>query len=365
MKLTHLSIYNFRNINELSFECNDTVNCIVGKNGVGKTNILDAIFYLSFCKSNLISKDELNVRHGETAFAINGSYDVDDVIMKVSCAYDSNEKNKIVKCNDKKYTKLADHIGMLPLVFVSPSDISLITDGSTERRKFLDTYISMFDHEYLNNLLAYNKLLQQRNAILKQPDGFDETYLSILDEKLSLLGTAIFHVREKAVSELSERTKKFYAAIASTEETGIVYESQLKNEDMKFLLDKNYERDKFLSYTSVGIHRDDLLFTFDNELLKNVASQGQKKSFLLALKFAQYQLTKEFKNGQKPILLLDDLFDKLDKTRANNIFDIVEQEEFGQIFITDTDKMLLDNIFEQKKSTGVFWNVDDGKIIKM
>lgn len=365
MKLTQLSLYNFRNINELTFDCNDSVNCIIGKNGVGKTNILDAIYYLSFCKSNLISKDELNVRHGETAFAINGTYDVDDVIMKVSCAYDSTEKNKIVKCNDKKYTRFADHIGLLPLVFVSPSDISLITDGSVERRKFLDSYISMYNHEYLNKLLSYNKLLQQRNAMLKEPNGFDETYLSILDDKLSMLGTAIFQVRQKAVAELSERTKKFYTTISSTEETGIIYESQLQNNDMKFLLDKNYERDKFLSYTSVGIHRDDLLFTFDNELLKNVASQGQKKSFLLALKFAQYQLTKEFKNGQKPILLLDDLFDKLDKTRANNIFNIVEQEEFGQIFITDTDKMLLSSIFEQKKSRGVFWNLEDGKIIKL
>ncbi len=365
MKLTNLSIFHYRNIDELSFECNENVNCIVGRNGVGKTNILDAIYYLSFCKSNLLSNDALNVKHGESSFLLQGTYENNGSITKIACAYNSSDKSKTIKCNDKKYERFADHIGILPVVFVSPADISLIVDGSEERRKFIDAYISLYNHEYLSNLLQYNKLLQQRNSLLKQEQGFDETYVSILDEKLSLLGTSIYMVRKQAVSELSEKTRKFYSMISSTEECSIDYESQLNCGDMRTLLDKNYQRDKFLTYTSVGIHRDDLLFKLNGNPIKNVGSQGQKKSFLLAVKFAQYQLITEFKNGQKPILLLDDLFDKLDKERAKNIFDLVEQQEFGQIFITDTDKILLHSIFDTSKATRTFWNVENGQIEKM
>ncbi len=365
MKLTNLSIYHYRNIDELSFDCNETINCLVGKNGVGKTNILDAIYYLSFCKSNVLTNDAANIKHGEQSFQIQGLYNDDDMLLKVSCSYNQADKSKIIKCNDKKYLRFSDHVGLLPVVFVSPTDISLVNEGGAERRKFLDSFISMYNHEYFSNLLIYNKLLLQRNSMLKQESGFDETYLSILDEKLSIVGAAIFAERKKAVEILSQRTKAFYSEISSVEECSISYESQLAKGDMKALLEKNIERDKILTYTTVGIHRDDLSFCFEDNLIKNVASQGQKKSFLLALKFAQYQLIKEFKNGQKPLLLLDDLFDKLDKERTKNIFDIVERQDFGQIFITDTDKILLNTIFEQRKESGAFWQVEDGTIKKL
>lgn len=362
MKIKNLSIYHYRNIEELSFDCNESVNCLIGKNGVGKTNILDAIYYLSFCKSNLLSNDALNVKHGENAFILQGLYETESGSLKISCSYNQDEKSKVIKCNDKKYTRFSEHIGVIPVVFVSPADIAIINEGGTERRRFLDAFISMYNREYLDNLLTYNKLLQQRNALLKQGTGFDATYFSILDEKMSLVGKAIFDEREKAVNVLAEQTRTFYEKISKNELCSIEYSSQLSQNDMKSLLEKNFERDKILTYTSVGIHRDDLTFCFDGELIKNVASQGQKKSFLLALKFAQYQLIKDFNHGEKPLLLLDDLFDKLDKDRAQNIYDLVDNQDFGQIFITDTDKVLLHSIFEKRKASGTFWLVEDGKI---
>lgn len=365
MTINSLSLYHYRNIDELSFDCNETINCIIGKNGVGKTNILDAIYYLSFCRSNLSSNDALNVKHGENSFLIQGNYTINSIQTKVSCAYNQDDKTKQIKCNDKKYTRFSEHVGLIPLVMVSPNDILLINEGGTERRKFLDGFISMYNHEYLSQVLVYNKLLQQRNSLLKQEQRIDDTYLSILDEKLSILGLEIFKEREKAVQELSVLTQKYYSEIAHTEECQIVYESQLRSGNMLQLLERNRERDKILTYTTVGIHRDDLLLKFNDGLIKNIASQGQKKSFLLALKFAQYQLIKQYKNGQKPLLLLDDLFDKLDKDRAKNIFDIVENQDFGQIFITDTDKILLHSIFEARKEQGTFWSVENGTITRV
>ena len=365
MKIKNLSIYHYRNIEELSFDCNESVNCLIGKNGVGKTNVLDAIYYLSCCKSNLLANDALNVMHGENSFILQGLYESDTASLKISCSYNQDDKTKVIKNNDKKYSRFSEHIGVIPVVFVSPADIAIINEGGTERRKFLDSFISMYNREYLTNLLVYNKLLLQRNTLLKQGSGFDQTYFSILDEKMSLAGKAIYEERQKAVKLLAEQTRKFYAEISKTEECSIEYSSQLTQNDMKSLLEKNFERDKILTYTSVGVHRDDLTFCFNDELIKNVASQGQKKSFLLALKFAQYQLIKEFNHGEKPLLLLDDLFDKLDKDRAQNIYDLVENQDFGQIFITDTDKVLLHSIFEKRKETGTFWLVDDGKISKI
>ena len=365
MKINSISIYNYRNIEELTFNCNDSINCLIGKNGVGKTNILDAIYYLSFCKSNLLANDAANVRNGENSFMIQGTYDVDDVQMKVSCAYNQTDKSKVILCNEKKYSRFSDHIGLLPVVVVTPSDVALINESGTERRRFLDAFVSMYNREYFNNLLTYNKLLAQRNALLKQEAGVDETYLSILDEKLSVVGRALYDERKKAVAELSEYTQEYYSRISSSEACSIVYDSQLNKGDMNALLAKNRERDKVLTYTTIGVHRDDLLFYFGDNLIKNVASQGQKKSFLLAMKFAQYQLITIFKNGNKPILLLDDLFDKLDSDRAKKIFEIVENQDFGQIFITDTDKILLQQIFAECEQSGIFFRVEHGSVTKM
>lgn len=363
MNLTDLAIYHYRNLQEISLSFDKTINCFVGNNGVGKTNILDAIYYLSFCKSNLFVNDSMNVMHDEHSFMLKGGYDIHSVHYNISCSYTLEDKTKIFKCNDKKYSRLADHIGLLPLVFISPSDMFLITESGSERRKFLDSFISMYDTVYLKNLIAYNKLLQQRNSVLKQEYSIDETYLSILDEKLSVLGTALHAVRNDAIKSLSIEMSRYYSIISSREECSIVYESQLNNCDMHTLLKRSREKDRILTYTSSGVHRDDLQFLFNETSIKTSASQGQKKSFLLALRFAQYHLIRKYKNGDKPLLLLDDLFDKLDKERSMNIFDLMERQEFGQVFITDTDSDLLHVILEQKHLKGNFYTVENGVII--
>ena len=360
MHIKKVHCYHYRNLDEITFESNPNINCIIGQNGVGKTNILDSIYYLAYCKSNILNNDALNIKHGEASFLIQGTFEHENHAYKVNCAYQATDKEKIITCNDKKYTKFSDHIGLIPLIFISPADILLINGGGTERRKFIDTYISLFNKEYLQTLVTYNKVLAQRNTLLKQ-NNIDYTYISILDEKLVTTGTEIFETRKKTIEELSALTAEFYNKISTTDECSISYESQLTTHSFAELLEKNFERDKILTYTSNGIHRDDLVFNFNNGQLKNVGSQGQKKSFLLALKFAQYHCTKEKKKAL-PILLLDDLFDKLDKERTSKVFDIIGSEEFGQIFITDTDKILLHTFFEQHKNNGDFWLLENGNM---
>lgn len=361
MHVTKILSFHYRNLDEISFESNPNINCIIGQNGVGKTNILDSIYYLAFCKSNVLNNDALNVKYGEDSFLLKGSFENENNSFQINCAYQSKDKEKIITCNDKKYTKFSDHIGLIPLIFISPADMLLINGGGTERRKFIDSYISLFDKEYLQHLVVYNKLLMQRNSLLKQ-SNIDYTYISIIDDNLSSVGTEIFTMRKKTIEELSILVSEYYAKISINDECSITYESQLFDNTFSDLLKKNFERDKILTYTSSGIHRDDLRFNFNGGQLKNGGSQGQKKSFLLALKFAQYYFTKE-KKKSFPILLLDDLFDKLDKERTSKVFELIGGETFGQIFITDTDKILLHTFFEQHKKNGNFWVLENGKMI--
>jgi DNA replication and repair protein RecF len=360
MFIKKLHSFKYRNLEEITFESNPTINCIIGQNGVGKTNILDSIYYLAFCKSNLMSNDALNVKHGEDSFILQGLFEDNASSYKINCSYQLQEKEKNITCNDKKYSKFSDHIGLIPLVFISPADMLLINGGGAERRKFIDSYISLFDKEYLQHLVVYNKVLLQRNSLLKQ-SNIDYTYISILDEKLEFVGTKIFNTRKQTIDELSVLVSKLYADICNTDECSVSYESQLLENSFADLLVKNFEKDKILSYTSNGIHRDDIVFHFNNGHLKNVGSQGQKKTFLLALKFAQYHIIKE-KKKTFPILLLDDLFDKLDKERTQKVFDLIDGEEFGQIFITDTNKILLHSFFEQHKQNGSFWLMENGNL---
>lgn len=358
MYISKLHTFSYRNIEDLNLDASQGIHAIIGKNGVGKTNILDSIYYLAFCKSNIANSDMQNVMHGHDSFAIQGVFEHDNATYKIHCGYKASSKEKTIVCNDTKYTKFSDHIGLLPLVFVSPADMLLINGGGTERRKFIDAYISLYNKEYLQQLLTYNKLLAQRNALLKQGKA-DATYISIIDEKLSDACVYIYSARNVAIKELSELLRFLYRAIASTEECSLVYESQLHETNALEGLQKNFEKDSILTFTSFGVHRDDIDFVFNANSIKHVGSQGQKKSFLLSLKFAQYQLIHS-KTGILPILLLDDLFDKLDKERTSKVFDVIEGESFGQIFITDTDKMLLHTFFEARKQTGNFHLFEDG-----
>jgi len=361
MHLTNLHTFNYRNIEEISLKCDPKINCIIGKNGIGKTNLLDSIYYLSFCKSNIVTNDSLNVKQDEESFLIKGSYLIKERELQVNCAYTAKEKSKQISCDGKKYTRFSDHIGLLPLIFISPSDISLINGGGSERRRFIDTYISLYNKQYLQDLVSYNKILAQRNSLLKQVSKIDYTYLSIIDESLIKHGISIYNFRKEAIIELSKIATTYYKSISEKDDCEIVYDSQLNEKSFSEILEKSFERDSILGYTSHGVHRDDLSFSFNGGILKTAGSQGQKKSFLLALKFAQYQST-QAKMKTSPILLLDDLFDKLDTERTKKVFDIIDNQEFGQIFITDTDKALLETFFARKEYNGTFWKLDNGKI---
>lgn len=361
MHLQKLHTFHYRNIEDISLECDPSINCIIGKNGIGKTNLLDSIYYLSFCKSNILANDSLNVQQGEDSFLIQGDFSIQEKILKVKSAYTSKEKAKRISVDDKKYSRFSDHIGLIPLIFISPADISLINGGGSERRRFIDSYISLYNKEYLQDLVIYNRILTQRNSLLKQAQGIDYTYLEIIDEKLVHHGINIHAQRKKAIIELSKLTLQYYSSISEHDVCNLQYESHLEKGDFKEQMKKSFDRDSILGYTTIGIHRDDISFEFNNGLLKNSGSQGQKKSFLLALKFAQYQCISS-KKKTPPILLLDDLFDKLDTERTKRVFDIIDGQEFGQIFITDTDKALLESFFAIKQYNGTFWKLEDGKI---
>lgn len=363
MFVSKLHTFTYRNIEELNLEAGLGIHGIIGKNGVGKTNILDSIYYLAFCKSNIALSDTQNVMHGCDSFSIQGVFEHNTAQYKVHCGYKAPTKEKIIVCNDTKYAKFSDHIGLIPLVFVSPADMLLINGSGGDRRKFIDAYISLYNKEYLQQLLVYNKLLAQRNALLKQ-GRVDVSYLAIVDHQMSEACTSIYTIRKQAIEELSVIVNRLYSQIANTEECSLAYDSQLHTMNAFEGLQKNVEKDLILTFTSFGVHRDDINFMYNNVPIKQVGSQGQKKSFLLALKFAQYQIIHQ-KTGVLPILLLDDLFDKLDKERTSKVFDVIEGESFGQIFITDTDKMLMHTFFEARKQTGNFHVFEDGVLQKL
>jgi len=338
MHLQKISLVNFKNIESQSFDFQEKINCFVGNNGVGKTNILDAIYYLSFTKSYFNPIAGQNIRHGEDFFMIEGSYLLNEREEKIVCSLKKGQK-KVLKRNDKSYEKFAEHIGQLPLVIVSPADRDLIVDGSDTRRKFIDGVISQQDKTYLQSLLSYNKVVSQRNALLKYFAAnrtFDALNLSIYDEQLVSHGTAIYHKRKAFLEKFTPIFNQKYQQISNDRETvNLTYSSQLQTMPFEALLKNNLEKDRMLQYTSVGIHKDDLSFEIGEYPIKKFGSQGQQKSYLIALKLAQFQFIKEQSNVT-PILLLDDIFDKLDEHRVAQIIDLVNKDEFGQIFITDT-----------------------------
>jgi len=338
MHLQKISLVNFKNIESQSFDFQEKINCFVGDNGVGKTNILDAIYYLSFTKSYFNPIAGQNIRHGEDFFMIEGSYLLNEREEKIVCSLKKGQK-KVLKRNDKSYEKFAEHIGQLPLVIVSPADRDLIVEGSDTRRKFIDGVISQQDKAYLQSLLSYNKVVSQRNALLKYFAAnrtFDALNLNIYDEQLISHGTAIYHKRKVFLEKFTPIFNQKYQQISNDKETvNLTYSSQLHTMPFKALLKNNLEKDRMLQYTSVGIHKDDLSFEIGEYPIKKFGSQGQQKSYLIALKLAQFQFIKEQSNVT-PILLLDDIFDKLDEHRVAQIINLVNKDEFGQIFITDT-----------------------------
>ena len=349
MFLKHLSLVNYKNFSSQNLEFDPTINCLVGANGMGKTNILDAIYHLSFGKSYFNPVATQNVKHGTDFFVIEGEFEKAERTEKIVCSFKRGLK-KVIKRNGKAYEKFSDHIGFLPLVLISPADRDLITEGSDTRRKFIDGVISQSDKNYLQTLIKYNKVLVQRNSLLKYflaNRTFDQDTLSIYDEQLDALGAVIFNKREVFLESFIPIFRKEYTNISGKDEGVLLqYQSRLKEGDLKTLLKMSLEKDRALQYTSVGVHKDDLDFTIEGHPIKKFGSQGQQKSFLIALKLAQFHFIKE-QAKTTPILLLDDIFDKLDENRVAQIVSLVDSDTFGQIFISDTHPDRTENVVKR------------------
>ena len=338
MYLKKISLFNYKNISEANFEFDSKINCFVGKNGVGKTNLLDAIYHLANGKSYFNPLAIQNIKHGEEFFVIDGEFDKSERNEQIVCSLKKGNK-KILKRNGKNYEKFSDHIGFIPLVIISPADNDLIVEGSETRRKFIDAVISQLDMDYLQQLIHYQKIISQRNALLKYfalNQVFETDTLHIYNEQLHSYAQIIFEKRKQFLQDFEPIFNKHHQVITSSQETvQIKYESQLFENNLKTLLEQNISKDRVLQYTSSGIHKDDLLFEIDNYPIKKFGSQGQQKSFLIALKLAQFEFVKK-KSGEKPILLFDDIFDKLDESRVEKIVSMVNNDDFGQLFISDT-----------------------------
>ena len=343
--LKKIVVQNFRNIafQELSFSPN--INCISGNNGEGKTNLMDAVWYLSMTKSAFASSDKFNFRHGTDAFAVSGTYSMNmGQDARFSVQVDGKGEKK-VRRDDKAYSKISEHIGVLPIVMVSPSDTSLVSESGDDRRKFVNSVLSQMDREYLAAMQQYNRLLFQRNKMLK--DGtFDESLLDVFDERMNEYAGVIHGKRDAFVKDLLPLVAEHYATLSGGRETvSIDYRSDLRKGSLVDLLKASREKDRMLKYTTAGIQRDDFLFEMSGFPIRRCGSQGQQKSFLVSLKFAQYELMKR-RYGFPPMLLLDDVFDKLDMSRISNLLGMVAGSDFGQIFITDSNKVRMSGIVD-------------------
>lgn len=364
MHLESLSLLNFKNLEEVDIRFSPNLNCFIGNNGAGKTNLMDAIYYLSFCKSFINSNDQMNIRHQKDFFVIQGRYQRFDQEETIYCGLKGGQK-KHFKRNKKEYKRLSEHIGLLPLVIVTPSDTDLIMGGSEERRKFLDALISQYDQVYLDHLIRYNRALIQRNQLLKQFAGerfFRNDLLEVWDDQLVRLGVLIHEKRVEYIQQFQPVFQYYYELIASGyEKIGLVHQSQLYENDFQSLMTANRQKDLLLQFTSAGIHKDDILFNLGDHPIKKLGSEGQKKTYLVALKLAQFDFIKKI-SGLTPILLLDDIFDKLDKHRVKQLVRLVAHDHFGQIFITDTNREHLDQIIHEVSAGSKIFLVYDGTV---
>ncbi len=359
MHLKRLTLLNFKNIEQATLDFEPGINAFVGDNGAGKSNILDAIYYLSMCKSSLATRDSQNVRHDNDFFVVDGEYSSDEGRREaVVCSFTKQRgAAKVVKRNGKEYERLSDHVGLIPVVVVSPYDTSIIWEAD-ERRKFLNSFISQIDSSYLNALIKYNTLITQRNRLLKS--GGDESVLLIYDQQIQPYADLIFSTRRDIIAKITPLVEEFYARLSGArEEVSLSYQSALLEGEYLDLMLAARRRDIALEYTTVGVHRDDLNLSIGGMQLKKYGSQGQQKSLLIALKLAQYMLVSEIR-CERPILLLDDLFDKLDAGRVEQLMYIVSGEEFGQIFITDCNRTRLNQILGRMESQYQLFDVDYG-----
>jgi len=361
MILEQLSLINYKNIKTATLELSPKINCFIGQNGVGKTNVLDAIYYLSFCHSANNPNDSQVIRHGEDFFVIEGTYS-DSTPLTIYCGMKRGTK-KHFKRNKKEYKRLSEHIGLIPVVMVSPADTLLIEGGSEERRRLMDMVISQYDNTYIDALNRYNKALQQRNTMLKAEEEPDPDVMSIWEEQMAAAGELIYQKRDTFVREMIPVFQQFYETISGNKEkVSLNYLSHCQRGPLLEVIRRDRLKDRAVGYSLHGVHRDDLEIMLGGHLMKREGSQGQNKTFVIALKLAQFEFLKRTNAKTTPLLLLDDIFDKLDAQRVEQIVSLVAGDDFGQIFITDTNRDHLDQILSASSHDYRIFHVDDGDI---
>ncbi len=357
--LEKIVISDFRNILLQELEFSPNVNCVSGNNGEGKTNLLDAIYYLSMTKSAFALSDKFNFRHGTEEFSLSGLYRMENGLSSRFSVKMTSKGEKKMKRDEKQYGKVSEHIGVLPVVMVSPSDISMVSESGEERRRFVNAVLSQMDREYMTALQQYNRLLLQRNKMLKEQD-VDRGLLEVIDMRMSAFAEPVFQARKKFVEELTPIVQEYYKALSGdSEQVSIEYDSELSKASLEQILSASYDKDRVLKYTGAGIQRDDFLFKMNGHPIRRYGSQGQQKSFLVSLKFAQYELMKK-NYGFAPILLLDDVFDKLDMSRISNLLEMVASNDFGQIFITDSNKVRMAGIVDKLTQDRAYFDTSAG-----
>ena len=358
MILEKLSLINYKNIREATLELSPKINCFIGSNGVGKTNLLDAIFFLSFCHSAYNPVDSQVIRHGQDFLMLEGRYDDD---LTISCGMKRGQK-KHFKRNKKEYRRLSEHIGLIPIVMISPDDTSLIGGGSEERRHLMDVVIAQMNRPYIDALSRYNKALQQRNTLLRMDEEPDPDMMAIWEEQMAMAGEEIFRQRTELTSRLTPLFQQFYERISGGHErVSLNYVSHCQRGPLLEVIQRDRHKDRAIGYSLHGIHRDDLEIMLDGHPMKREGSQGQQKTFVISLKLAQFELLKQAMQAT-PLLLLDDIFDKLDAQRVEQIVSLVSGEAFGQIFITDTNREHLDKILTVSTHDYKIYHVEDGEI---
>lgn len=365
MILKRISILNYKNLEEVELNFSEKLNCFFGQNGMGKTNLLDALYFLSFCKSASNPIDSQNIRHEQDFFVIQGFYEAPDgAPEEIYCGMKRRVKKQF-KRNKKEYERLSDHIGFLPLVMVSPADSELIAGGSDERRKLMDVVISQYDKEYLEALIRYNKALAQRNTLLKSEAPVEEELFLVWEEMMAQAGEVVFRKREAFIREFIPIFQSFYSFISQDkEQVGLSYESHAQTASLLEVLKESRSRDRIVGYSLRGVHKDELNMLLGNFPIKREGSQGQNKTYLVALKLAQFDFLKRT-GSAVPLLLLDDIFDKLDASRVEQIVKLVAGDRFGQIFITDTNREHLDTILQRNGSNYKMFRVERGAINEM
>ena len=363
MWLKRISILNYKNIEQAELSFSPKMNCIIGRNGMGKTNLMDAVYYLSFCKSATNPIDTQNIFHDRDFFVVKGFYQTDNgEPEEVYCGL-KKKKKKQFKRNKKEYTRLSDHIGLIPLVMVSPSDSVLISGGSEERRRFIDVVISQFDREYLDALIRYNKAMLQRNTLLKSEVEPEPELMNVWEEMMASSGEVVYKKRRQFIDEFIKVFQSYYSFISEDMETvSLEYESHASQGNLLEIIRGSRQRDLIMGYSLKGIHKDDLIMELGDFPIKREGSQGQNKTYLIALKLAQFEFLKRTGSRTTPIVLLDDIFDKLDAHRVEQIVKLVAGDSFGQIFVTDTNRDHLDKILKKIDGDYKLFEVENGNI---